>query len=1477
MAMIGIELGLSGESTVSQGLQRVRGAMDGLGNSAATLGRAMGLLGGAFAGVASLQGFIRETIAAQQEQAQLAAVLKSTGQAAGWSQQQLNAMAEQMARSTTFTSGEINTAQTRLLSYTGIVGEQVPKAMQAVANMSARMGMDLSSAAEQIGRALDVPSQGLTALTRQGFRFSESQQEMIKSLEESGKVADAQNIILEALESSYGGAAEAARDTLGGALKDLQKAVQDLMTGGDGSLSGMRAMVEATAASVRDANAIFGAMQSATEGVGDGFSAAALAQDAFATVLETVAVLAANVTYVFKGIGNELGGLAAQAVALAKLDFAGAGAIREAMVEDAERARKEVDRISENILNARARLHEKLAQPIDYGKPGEVRAPTAAGPSKEAMNAANKELAEQAKLIAELAGLTGSFYADWDRLNVMFKAGKLSVDQLTEAQAKLLEKQPAIKAAAQEQAKLQEAANKAADREIDAIVKEYEAMEKAQAAVVQARQNAAQSAQQALQKLQDENEARRMAASMSISQAKAIELINLRRLEEQRTLLKGQGGHKEEIAALEQEIATRKKLVEEIGARDVQDAAAKAAQDAAAEWQKTADQINQSLTDALMRGFESGKDFAKNMRDTVVNMFKTMVLKPVIQMVLNPISVGLAGILGGGSAMAGQGGGLGGLLGMASNASSAYNMYSGLQSGQGLLGSIGGFFGMGSGTGATVAAANGLSALTPVTIGTNASVVAPVVAGQSSIMGSLSAAAPWIAGAFGVAAGLGLFRQTHKRGDVLTGTLGVDDGIRSGDLMRKDGFLFGGPDWFVNDTGVSGMNKAIQAQWGASLKTVEQWSKTLGLSTDKIEGFTTTLGTEKLGDHGQLGIRLDKDGTPLSDQEIQAKIAEAIRSGSNELAQQLIGSWADAVRNVTSTERTGTGFEDYSYRQVTRQETSRTYTPSEFARDGEQAIDTLTRLGTSIVAANGAFRDLGFALYEATMAGGDAASSFIDLVGGMDQFIAASSTFYQNFYSDEERRANAIRKLNTEFDKLGLQHIDWDAQDARQQFRALVESQQALMMSAGTLASEAAEKTTAALLNLSGAAAEVTQAADAAAQSLEQARQALIDSAVNDFQRAASRDRQILQAQLTGVNDAIKSITNAVQMLRQNADKLYGDVESTSQAAAARGMVYIEDALQRVRAGASIGDFDGLSDAVKAAVDGISKGVYVSQFERERDALVLAGQLTELGDLGDSQLSIEERQLRALQGQLEYLDTLSKRAEEMVNGTTALTETVDTYFARLMAFLDPEKPAAEAGKPGAGGSGGGGGITWGGPSNISSKYTTPVGGYTGGTIYAGVSLEQEKRLDQYAAGYHAFDGTGDAAGLNQWIKDNKLTPEDLSGLSGLYERDWENWFKSNGIPAYAVGTNYVPRTGPALLHEGEAVIPKAYNPWANGQAMNGGDPELLAEMRAMRAELAALRAASAATANNTAGLPQMADQFDAVTNGGNAMRAKALA
>ena len=211
------------------------------------IGSLQAVFAGALAGLSVstvMTKFLDETRDAEQEQAQLAAVLRSTGEAAGWSLDQLNDMASELQKNSVFSDGDINKAQTRLLSYTGVVGEQVPRAMQAVIDMSARLGMDLNQSAETIGKALDVPSQGLTALSKQGFRFTDDQKELVKQLEATGKTAEAQGIILQALESSYGGAAKAARDTFGGAIAALRNNIDSLMTGDTGSMKQLKDTVE---------------------------------------------------------------------------------------------------------------------------------------------------------------------------------------------------------------------------------------------------------------------------------------------------------------------------------------------------------------------------------------------------------------------------------------------------------------------------------------------------------------------------------------------------------------------------------------------------------------------------------------------------------------------------------------------------------------------------------------------------------------------------------------------------------------------------------------------------------------------------------------------------------------------------------------------------------------------------------------------------------------------------------------------------------------------------------------------------------------------------------------------------------------------------------------------------------------------------------------------------------------------------------
>lgn len=87
-----------------------------------------------------------------------------------------------------------------------------------------------------------------------------------------------------------------------------------------------------------------------------------------------------------------------------------------------------------------------------------------------------------------------------------------------------------------------------------------------------------------------------------------------------------------------------------------------------------------------------------------------------------------------------------------------------------------------------------------------------------------------------------------------------------------------------------------------------------------------------------------------------------------------------------------------------------------------------------------------------------------------------------------------------------------------------------------------------------------------------------------------------------------------------------------------------------------------------------------------------------------------------------------------------------------------------------------------------------------------------------------------------------VTAADVALMRGQLAASLEETMRALGleVPAFSVGTNRVPRDMLAMVHEGEAIVPKAFNPAAGGVAP-GGDA-MVAELRAVRGELEGLRA-----------------------------------
>ena len=149
--------------------------------------------------------------------AQVEAALDSMGNQAGFTSQQLQDMASDLQNNSLFGDEDIlNGVTANLLTFGNISDDVFSRTQQMAIDLSARLDQDLQSSAVMLGKALNDPATGLTALTRVGITFSEQQKDQIKAMVAAGDTAGAQALMLAELERQYGGQAAAAAKADGG-------------------------------------------------------------------------------------------------------------------------------------------------------------------------------------------------------------------------------------------------------------------------------------------------------------------------------------------------------------------------------------------------------------------------------------------------------------------------------------------------------------------------------------------------------------------------------------------------------------------------------------------------------------------------------------------------------------------------------------------------------------------------------------------------------------------------------------------------------------------------------------------------------------------------------------------------------------------------------------------------------------------------------------------------------------------------------------------------------------------------------------------------------------------------------------------------------------------------------------------------------------------------------------------------------------
>ena len=178
-----------------------------------------GLVGAASAAAAASLGLVsafRGSEALYDEQARSEAkvtkAIEATGSAAGKTADELFKQASALQGISRFGDEQIlNKVTAQLLTFKNIAGSSFDRAQVAALDLATVLDGDLQSASIMLGKALNDPVQGISAMSRAGVTFTKDQQAVIKALAETGDIAGAQKLILDEIASAYGGQAEAAR------------------------------------------------------------------------------------------------------------------------------------------------------------------------------------------------------------------------------------------------------------------------------------------------------------------------------------------------------------------------------------------------------------------------------------------------------------------------------------------------------------------------------------------------------------------------------------------------------------------------------------------------------------------------------------------------------------------------------------------------------------------------------------------------------------------------------------------------------------------------------------------------------------------------------------------------------------------------------------------------------------------------------------------------------------------------------------------------------------------------------------------------------------------------------------------------------------------------------------------------------------------------------------------------------------------
>ena len=417
----------------------------------------------------------------------------------------------------------------------------------------------------------------------------------------------------------------------------------------------------------------------------------------------------------------------------------------------------------------------------------------------------------------------------------------------------------------------------------------------------------------------------------------------------------------------------------------------KAAKDAQDAWDKAASSITEGLTDALMRGFESGKGFVDNILSFIKNKFKTTVAEFIIRPIMSPIGNAFASIMPTAEGAASGGGGMfGSILGGASQMGSLFGSgFSGTMGGAGFMDMMGASSSVMANQGVMSGLSMGAGAVMPYVLAAAALV---------SLVKSLDDSGTYHAGGTATASAAGAKATT---GSELNFVVETNEKMQSS-IVSMAGSIsstlnglqraFGKAEEVVVGLGFADDSSADGA-WGAlkilaSGKTLVDWAS----GVDRWPGFEFS--------DGEAGLA-----------EFTAKIATDVKGMISTLG---LPEWALAITNNLQ--------EGATLEEVLT------------------ALNQVAIIKTQLVEAGNALTLMGGPLAGLAVAGDSAILAVSGLVGGIDQLIAKANGFMANYYTEQEQTGVIAASLVQSLERAGFTQSQIESLQTRADFRSLLEN-----------------------------------------------------------------------------------------------------------------------------------------------------------------------------------------------------------------------------------------------------------------------------------------------------------------------------------------------------------------------------------------------------------------------------------------------------